>query len=144
MNSKSTVIGLTLIELLITVAIVAILATIALPAYYEFIRESRRADAHSALSALQLAQENYRGNCPTYASIIGGSTSCAISTIKGSAISRDQYYDISIVTGTVTGNSYELEATPRGDQVSDTQCAAIRLTVNISSPNGLKSPADCW
>ena len=48
--------GFTLVELLITVAIVAILATIAYPSYLSFMQKAKRADAHSAITALQLAQ----------------------------------------------------------------------------------------
>ena len=41
--------GFTLIELMIVVAVVAILAAVAIPAYTQYVEQTRRADAHSAL-----------------------------------------------------------------------------------------------
>jgi type IV pilus assembly protein PilE len=156
--------GFTLIELLITVAIVAILGTIALPAYYDFIRESRRADAHSALSALQLAQEKVRGSCRFYAGGFGtladcptadpcsfvcpdGVTSSTNVLLVNSPTSRDGHYTLAI--SNADGNSYTLTATPAGVQTDDTECAQIILTVDPDNPNGAKTstpsgPEECW
>ena len=58
--------GFTLIELLIALVIIAILASIAIPSYESYLRKGRRVDAKNALSALQLAQEKYRGNNTAY------------------------------------------------------------------------------
>jgi type IV pilus assembly protein PilE len=49
--------GFTLIELMITVAIVAILAAVAYPSFMEQVRKSRRSDAITALNAVAQAQE---------------------------------------------------------------------------------------
>jgi type IV pilus assembly protein PilE len=147
-NNANKAAGFTLVELLITVAIVAVLATITLPSYLQFLKESRRADAHSALTALQLAQENLRGNCAYYAQNIAGANSCgadaANTDVKGLTESKDKYYDISIVANTATGNAYTIQADPKGEQLGDTDCDPIILTVNTLNPNGLKTPADCW
>ena len=56
--------GFTLIELLIVISIIAILAVNAIPAYSQYLQKARRADAHTALLSLQLAQKKFRVNCP--------------------------------------------------------------------------------
>ena len=61
--------GFTLIELLIAVVIVGVLTAVALPAYQDFVKSSRRADARNALLALQIAQERYRSNGTSYATL---------------------------------------------------------------------------
>jgi type IV pilus assembly protein PilE len=151
--------GFTLIELLITVAIVAILGTIALPAYYNFLIESRRTDAHATLSKIQLAQENFRGNCKEYAKgFVEGDSVCGTnmwlkwSPITGvgddaEAISRDGHYEVAI--SGANGNSYTLTATAVGVQADDNECAQIILTVDPDNPNGDKTsspsgPDECW
>ena len=58
--------GFTLIELMITVAIVGILASIALPAYTDSVLKSRRAEGRTALMDLLQQQERYMTQRNTY------------------------------------------------------------------------------
>ena len=59
--------GFTLIEVMIAVVIVAILVAVALPAYQNSIRKSRRSEAFAALSNVQQMQERHRSSQPVYA-----------------------------------------------------------------------------
>jgi type IV pilus assembly protein PilE len=58
--------GFTLIELMIVVAIVAILAAIALPAYNNYVARSKLSEAYSKLSGLSLAMQQYYQDNRTY------------------------------------------------------------------------------
>jgi type IV pilus assembly protein PilE len=58
--------GFTLVEMLIVLVVVAILGLVALPAFNDAIRKGRRSDAVAALTAVQQAQERWRGNHSSY------------------------------------------------------------------------------
>ena len=64
--------GFTLIELMIAVAVVAILAAIGYPSYTEHIRKSRRATAQAALMDLASRQQAYLLDRRAYAGFFGG------------------------------------------------------------------------
>ena len=129
--------GFTLIELLIVVSIIAIIAVNAIPAYSQYLQKARRADAHTAL--LQLAQEKFRVNCPSYATTIASANSCTTSKIESSSTSSEGYYSLAISNATST--TYTLTATPATGkaQANDTSCSTI--TINQDST---KNPTDCW
>lgn len=64
--------GFTLIELMITVAIVAVLAGIAYPLYTDQVRKGRRAEARAALMNLLQQQERYHTQNNSYAAFTAG------------------------------------------------------------------------
>ncbi len=66
----NTVFGFTLIELMITVAILAILAAVAIPQYSNYINRAKQADAIIGLKAAQMAQEQYFSENNAYSGTI--------------------------------------------------------------------------
>lgn len=116
MKSKYKLTGFTLIEVMITVAIVAILAAIALPAYDNYIKKSRRSDAMSSLLKVQLEQEKWRASNVSYTSTITD-----LGFAAGASNSLEGYYTIAKDTNiTVSGTAYQFKATPAGVQAGDT------------------------
>ncbi len=127
--------GFTLIELMIAVIIIAILAGIALPAYQDYVRKARRADAHDSLMFIHNLQEKWRANNPQY------SGSLADIGFTGAA-SADGYYSLALSGASATG--FTATATAQGAQASDSGCTSITLTVSAANPRGAKAPASCW
>jgi type IV pilus assembly protein PilE len=62
--------GYTLVELMITVAILAVLATVAIPLYKNYINRAKQSDAIIGLKAAQMAQEQFFSENNRYASTI--------------------------------------------------------------------------
>jgi type IV pilus assembly protein PilE len=140
--------GFSLIEMMVTLAIVGILATIAYPSYQASAMKTRRTDAIAAVLSIQVAQEKFRGSCPFYAQSLGGSNTCgstaALSTVQAGATSVEGYYTLSIQANSASGNAYTIVADPTGIQVVDTDCDPMSIAYSGSNPTGLKAPAACW
>lgn len=137
--------GFTLMEVMITVAILGILAGIAYPSYTGYVTQSKRSDGKAGLLSLQLAQEKYRANCPQYADGIDTATLSCVSggthNLVASTTSPDGRYTLAITTADAT--SYSLTATPT---FTDTECNVLGInqdgTKIVSGGSG--SVADCW
>ena len=121
--------GFTLIELMIVVAIVAILAAIAIPTYEEQVRKGRRADAARAVGQLQLDLERWRAENPSYANCAGAG--CGSGTYP--PIPLSDYYTIAIPAGAATPTDYQITATPAGVQVGD-RCGVLTATRASNPP----------
>lgn len=118
--------GFTLVELLTTLAIVGILATIAVPSYLQNVENTRRKDAMSALMGLAQAMERHYTEKNTYASAANGDpTSSAngvppVSNVYASESpldSGDKFYDLRITAA--TSAAYTLRAIPKNGQAGD-------------------------
>jgi len=137
-----------LIELVVTMLIVAILAAIAIPAYSNYVRKSRRTDAKSGLLNLAALEERYFSTQNAYS----GSPSdlgypAAFPIILGSG-----EYSVAAFTPTAatptSPASYTITAVPVGDQLKDTQCASFTITSqgvqSSQDSSNNDSTAVCW
>lgn len=136
--------GFTLIELMVTVAIAAILATIAFPSYNEQMRKTRRATARQEMMDLATAQERFYTNCNRFAATLDGAqNSCAgLGRATATVTSDGGYYQISMAA---TATTYTLTATPQLSQTADLGCANLSLTeAGVKGASGTLGPAACW
>ena len=122
--------GFTLIEMLVAVAIVGILASIAIPAYQKYVKEARVSDGQAKL--MELAGRLERCYTSTY------SYSGCINLSEGSedGSSEDGYFEIS---GTFQGSTYSLTATHNGSQVKQ-ECK----TLTIDQSGNTTPESGCW
>ncbi|QXW28988.1 type IV pilin protein [Aeromonas sanarellii] len=131
--SKSSVRGITLIELLVAVAVIAIIAAIAYPSFQSGLQRSRRAEAIKGLLSMQLKQEEHRITNPEY---VNQASFAAKTSLLGSPSS--DYYDFAVSAAGQT--SYSLKATAKGTQTGDAAC----LTMVINKDDSKGSTAGCW
>ena len=124
--------GFTLIELMIVVAVVAILAAIAIPSYLDQSRKGRRADAVRAVGDFQLALERYRAENPTY--------NCPDATCPKPTSS---YYTIGFA-GTPDATSYTITATRKvGSAQATDRCGNLSATQNLQAKPTWSGDANC-
>ena len=133
--------GFTLIELMITVAVVAILASIAIPSYSDYVTRSRRNDVRLSLAQSAQWMERFRAeNRGSYtgAALQPGTT---VSPASGTAM-----YGIAVAV-VAADQTYVITATPQGAMASDA-CGTYTLASDGQrTAAGVSSGAvfdKCW
>jgi len=114
-RSIRTACGFSLIELMVTVAIVGMLASIALPSYVSYLARGKRAEAKQALLENALFLETHYTTRGFYSTAKGNNTA---PTLPVSQVPRSGSANYTI-TATVTNTSYTLTAAPTGTMASD-------------------------
>ena len=123
--------GFTLIELVVAIAIIGILASIALPNYLEYTKKGRRAAAQSHLMDIAQRQQQYLLDARSYAADLS-----TLNVTTPSDVSA--YYTITMVAADATPPTFTVTATPVSGSA---QAGDATLTLDNA---GVKTPADKW
>ena len=127
--------GFTLIEVMITVAIVAILAAVALPSYREHVRKSRRAETQAYLMAVASRQQQFLLDTRSYAPNLATVGLFAPANVAAA-------YDVVVVAVAGPPPTFRLTATPKAasDQVLE-RCGTLAIDQTGAKTAAL---ATCW
>jgi len=127
--------GFTLIEVVIVMAVVAILTAIAIPNYFQFIARGHRSEARATLTQAAQWMERWRTERGTY------NGAALPATLARSPATGTQMYAITVATA---GNTYTLTAAPQGPMTGD-PCGDFGLdNTGQRTRSGTEALDICW
>ena len=142
--------GFTLLELTIVLAIVAVLATLALPAYRSYWLRAHRAEARAALMSLAAAQEQYYLTCHAYVADLNAdrATSCDPAQLRFPARSEHGLYSLTVSAADAETWSATATAAPDAGQALDSACQVFGLdsvgAKTAVATDGTATDTLCW
>ena len=134
--------GFTLIEVMIVVVLIAVLASLAIPSYQEFIVKARRTEAKELLYSAAQRQQQHFTQMNRY-------TTDAVNELKVATTSTNGYYTLSIAAGHSgsINSSYSMSATPAtgSSQTSDAACGIFTInSLSQRTVSGSQTLPPCW
>src|SRR5579875_495779 len=136
--------GFSLIEVMIVVAIIALLAAIAIPTYMRYVLHGRRAEAYALLEQDQAMLER------CYAQNFSYTPAAPASCPAPTQTSQNGYYVLAAAAPAtaITASGYVLTADAVGPQARDTDCASFSITsANVrtaKNSGGADNTSVCW
>jgi type IV pilus assembly protein PilE len=139
---RRKVAGVTLIELMVVVIVIATLGVIAIPGYRQYTMRAQRTEAKNALLQLATNQERYYLQFNSYA------TTAQLAGAGYPTASENNVYTLTVASPNFTqGYTATATPTPGGgingvDMTTDPDCTSLSITsqgVRTSAPN-----TDCW
>lgn len=112
--------GFTLIELMVTVAIIGILAAIAYPAYTKYVLRGYRSEGIALLNDAAARMERFYAQNNSY-------TNANTVAALGFASANSTNSKYTLQAPTVTATTYTLRVDPQGSQTKDTACASLMI-----------------
>lgn len=142
MHSHHAQRGFTLIEVLIVVALLGILASVAYPSYQEYVRRGHRAEARAELMKVAQWMERTATANGTYPVSTVTAQKTALDAML-SGLSGGTRYAYSVTS--TTGSTYAAKAVPQGAQSQDS-CGTLVLHHNGQQQveNASRTAAECW
>ena len=136
MKIRKTVAGFSLIELMIALAVISILASIAYPNYMEYLQRARRAECASVLLGQANAMERRFSTTNSYVGALPGPVQCP-------ADGGPSSYVLGFAEGEPTALTFVIQAVPAGAQTGD-RCGTLSIdNTGLKKPSGMTT-RQCW
>jgi len=136
--------GMTLIELMVVLIIVAVLASLAVGSYRRYVLRANRTDATSALLRIQVAQEKYFLQNNAYTTNV---TAVPPTGLGVASPTTNGFYTLAVTGDPASTNniatSFLATATATGAQTADTSCLTMTIT-DQGQRSSAPSTTECW
>lgn len=141
--------GFTLVELVITMVVAAILLGVAIPSYEHAIEKSRRTDAKTAVLDLAAREQRYYGTSNSFTTDFADLGYAPANQNPTSVTVGSGYYSVTLGPATPTDPpTFTVTATATGSQLSDTACRTFTVDntglQKAYDSSGNDNTTTCW